>query len=182
MRGLAVWLVVACAGCGGRAAPKQPVPVVQSELDQAEAAERMRRHDIAREHYERAVASARDPQSVGIANREFAETLATWGEYDQSIAHYERAVAATPGDPQAWNDLGLVRFKVGNVAGAVTALERARGLAPGDFRPRRNLAAALWASGDKARAAAEYRAMLELDLPGPLRKKVEWALEQLAKP
>ncbi|MDQ3299477.1 MAG: hypothetical protein M3619_23100, partial [Myxococcota bacterium] len=63
MRRVLVFVVL--AACGGRTPgprvnPTTPDPEVRSALDQAEAAERARRHDAARVHYERAIAIARD--------------------------------------------------------------------------------------------------------------------------
>jgi len=173
-------IVVACA----HAAPHPPDDPVKTELSQAEAAERARHHDEARVHYERAVASAKDAASAGLAHREYAETLATWGELDQARSHYEAAVAATPGDAVAWHDLGIVRANaaIGDVPGALAALQRAKTLAPNALPPRRDLAVLHWKLGHRAEALAEYREMLQLDLPPRLREKVQWAIDQLSSP
>lgn len=179
MKALAALAGIALAACG--AAPRGPSAAVRAEIAAAETAERARQHHEARAHYERAVASARDPESIAFARREFAETLITWGEYPEAISQLERALAARP-DAAAWHDLGLLRNNRGDVGGAVTALAQARALAPRDARPRIALAALLWKRGDRAAAAAEYRALLELDLPTRVRAKVEWALGELAKP
>jgi tetratricopeptide (TPR) repeat protein len=178
---LALVALVALAGCGGRApAPAGPSAQVRAEIEQAEAAERARRHDVAREHYRRAVAAARDAESIAFARREFAETLVSWGEYPEAIVQLEVSLAARP-DAGAWHDLGLLRNNRGDVPGALAALEQARALAPRDVRPRVALAALRWKSGDPSGAAAEYRALLELDLPQRLRARVQWALGELAK-
>lgn len=166
--------------CGPRAGPRRPSDAVRAAIDQAEAAEKARRHDVARGHYERAVASARDPASIAFARREYAETLVTWGEYPEATAQLEGAIAAVP-DATAWHDLGLLRNNQGDVRGAVTALEQARALAPRDPRPRVALAVLRWKSGDLAGAAAEYRALLELELPDRLRAKVKWAIDELTR-
>jgi len=171
---------VACGGTSS--APRTPAIAVRSEIDQAEAAERMRKHDVARTHYERAIVLATDPASVAMARREFAETLATWGEVTEAITQLEGALRADDRDPSAWHDLGILRHNRGDVPGAVVALEHARTLAPADFRPRVALAALRWKAGDRAGATTEYRALLELELPQRLRDKVKWALAQLAKP
>ncbi|MDQ3370718.1 MAG: tetratricopeptide repeat protein [Myxococcota bacterium] len=171
------------AGCGGRTpAARSPAPTVRSEIEQAEVAERARRHDVARVHYERAIVSARDPASIAFARRAYAETLASWGEVAAAIMHLDVAVAAVPRDPGAWHDLGILRHKQGDLGGAITALEHARTLAPADYRPRVALAALRWKQGDRAGAAAEYHGLLELELPDRLRAKVRWALDELAKP
>jgi len=183
MRVVAAALACALAACGGGAG-RAPAPSaeVTVELERAEAAERARRHDAARAHYERAIAAARDPASIARARRDFAETLMTWGELEAARTHLEIATGADPREPSAWHNLGLLRHKLGDDAGAVAALERARTLAPTNYQPRVALAALRWKRGDKPGAAAEYRALLELDLPARLRAKVEWALGELAKP
>ena len=180
---LAFALAFALAGCGGRPPPPPtgPTPTVRTEIEQAEAAERARQHDLAREHYQRAIAGARDPASAAFARREFAETLISWGEYPAAIAQLEGSIAARP-SAAAWHDLGLLRNNRGDVPGALAALEQARALAPRDPRPRVALAALRWRAGDRAGAATEYRALLELPLPERLRAKVQWALDELAKP
>lgn len=176
-------LALALAACA-HAAPVVPGPAaeVRAEVDRAEAAEQSRHHDLAREHYQRAIALARDADSVGFARHEYAETLVSWGERPEARAQLELAVAAHPGDASAWHDLGLLRHDAGDDPGAIAALARAEQLAPRDVRPRTALAALYWRRGDKASAAREYRGMLALELPDRLRAKVEWALAELAKP
>lgn len=174
---------LALAACV-HAAPAVPGPAaaVRAEVDRADAAEQARRHDLARAHYQRAIALAGDADSIGFARHEYAETLVSWGELPEARAQLELAVAAQPGDASAWHDLGLLRHHAGDDRGAIAALARAEQLAPRDVRPRTALAALYWRRGDKASAAREYRGMLALELPDRLRAKVEWALAELAKP
>jgi Flp pilus assembly protein TadD len=178
----AIALGMLLLGCGHPAPPRAPAPSVRAEIEQAETAERARQHDVARVHYQRAVAAAADPQSIGYARRSFAETLASWGEVAEAIVQLEAAVAAQPGDAAAWHDLGILRHHEGDDARALVALRHARDASPDDPRPRIALAALRWSTGDRAGAAVEYRALLELDLPDRLREKVKWALAELAKP
>jgi Tfp pilus assembly protein PilF len=189
---VALVLLAACA------APQHATaPDVRAEVRAAEDAERARQHDVARAKYQQAVADARDPASIGFAKNRFGETLATWGEYDEAQRMLEGAVAATPGEPSAWYDLGIVREHGGDSHGALDAFERAKRLVPSDWRPRRTLAALHWklaaeclratpdaptCGGEVEAAKAEYRGMLALDLPARLRTKVEWALAQLGSP
>jgi Flp pilus assembly protein TadD len=177
------WLLVALAACA-HAPPPSPGPAapVRGEIDAAEKAERARQHDVARAHYERAVADARDPDSIAFARHAFAETLASWGETDAAKAQLEVVVTAAPADASAWHDLGILRHHAGDDPGAIAALSRAETLAPNDLRPRTALAALYWRRGDKARATREYQQLLALDLPDRLRAKVQWALNELAKP
>jgi Flp pilus assembly protein TadD len=175
-------LVCGVAACVHRAPVREPAAAVRAEIAQAEAAEQQRRHDLARLHYQSAIAQAHDPESIAFARHEYAETLITWGEAPEARAQLEVAVAANPADPGAWHDLGLLRHHAGDDRGAIEALSRAEQLAPTDIRPRKTLAALYWSRGDKASAAREYRGLLELDLPDRLRAKVEWALAELANP
>lgn len=180
MRAVLLALLVACGGA--RAKPTPPSIDVRAEIAQAEQAEKGRRHDLAKIHYEKAIAGAKDPASIGYAHREYAETLATWGEYPLAIQHLETALAARPVDPHAWHDLGVLKHNQGDHATAIKAFETSRTQAPKDPRPRVALAALRWKLGDKAGAATEYRNLLELDLPDRLRAKVEWAIRELTKP
>ena len=179
------WVVVMSmlAACSHSApAPRGPSQAVRAEVAAAETAERARRHDVARGHYERAVATAGDPDSAAFARHEFAETLASWGETTEARHQLELAATANPSDAGVWHDLGILRHHDGDDPGAITALGRAEQLAPDDVRPRTALAALYWSRGDKASATREYQAMLALDLPERLRAKVQWALGELAKP
>lgn len=177
-------LALALCACATRPAVNGPSNAVRAEIDQAERAEEARQHEVARTHYERAIASAQDPRSIGYARREFAETLATWGELEAAIGQLEKAVAATPGDPIAWQMLGILRANdaIRDIPGAFAALERSKQLAPHAWIPRRDLAVLHWKLGQRAQALAEYKAMLDLELPSRLREKVMWAIEQLSKP
>jgi tetratricopeptide (TPR) repeat protein len=189
-------LALALLACGGRQTPAPQTNRTVIELNAAEDAERHRQHDVARTHYEAAVASAQDPKSAGIAHREFAETLATWGEIEDARTHLEAAVVVTPQDPIAWQMLGILRAKLGDVPGGFTALEKSKALAPRAWIPRRDLAALHWKLGEgrdklpdpaqaekqRAAALAEYEGMLDLELPARVREKVKWAIDLLSKP
>ncbi|MBA2545194.1 MAG: tetratricopeptide repeat protein, partial [Deltaproteobacteria bacterium] len=120
--------------------------------------------------------------SISYARSKYALTLISWGEFPQATHHLEVALGARPDDAASWHDLGLLRHKQNDNTGAIQALEKARDLAPDDVRPRKVLAVLRWKIGDKRGAAAEYRRLLELDLPDKLREGVEWALRELAKP
>jgi Tfp pilus assembly protein PilF len=177
---LAAATTAACA-TAAPPAPTGPSALVRADIDRAETAEKARRHDLARQHYQQAVADAHDPASQRFARREFAETLETWGELAEATAQLEGAVAARPDDAASWHDLGFLRFEQGDTAGALVALERSKTLAPRDPRPRKTLAVIRWRSHDYAGAEAEYRGMLGLDLPAGVRSKVEWAIGELEK-
>jgi tetratricopeptide (TPR) repeat protein len=156
--------------------------IVRADVERAEDAEKMRRHDVARAEYERAVAAANDPASRHFAHREFAETLETWGEVPAAIAELEAAVAAAPDDAASWHDLGILYHHQADDTHAVAALERAKQLAPRDPRPRIALGALLLCRDELVRARSEYEALLGLDLPDRLREKVRWLLDHLQSP
>jgi Flp pilus assembly protein TadD len=170
--------VLALGACG-RPAPKGPATAVRADIEQAEDAEKARRHDLARDRYLHAIADATDPASEAFARHEYAETLVTWGEVGEAIVQLEQVVHLHPSDAAAWHDLGFLRFHEGHPDAAIEALERSKALAPHDVRPRKTLAVIRWKTGDLAGAKAEYRAMLDLDLPATLRSQVEWAIAEL---
>jgi tetratricopeptide (TPR) repeat protein len=194
MRRFALVLVA----CGAAQHPADPKPDIRAEVRDAETAERARRHDIARARYEHAVADAKDADSIAFARGHFGETLATWGEYRDAIVQLEAAVAVVPSDASTWYNLGIVREHEANSRGAQDALEHAERLAATDWRPRIALSALHWklaiacycvpqhdaatCARDADAAAAEYRGLLELDIPERMRVKVKWALDQLARP
>lgn len=179
MRWLALLLVVACGA--RQTAPAHPDPV-RTEIERAEDAERSRHHDDAAVHYRAAIAAATTPKAQAWAHHEFAETLATWGELEQAIAELQAAAQATPDDPSIWQDLGILRHKQHDDRGAIESLAKAKDLAPRDARPRIALAALYWSSGARPQALAEYKALLDLDLPDRVREKVRWAIGVLEKP
>lgn len=167
--------MTASAACAGRPAPAIS-PATRVAVDRAERSERARRYDQARAWYERAERDAPDARSRAWAARQYADALAFWGEYRDAERALERVVRWAPGDASAWHDLGILRARRGDVAGAEMALRRAKAAAPHDPRPRVALAA-LWVNARRFDAAlAEYRALLALDLPPRLRAAVRRAI------
>jgi Flp pilus assembly protein TadD len=173
--------VLALAACGRAPPPQQPSAATRREVAAAEDALRRRDDDGARAGYARAIAQAPDRPSEGFARRELADLHLLFDERAEAASELARVLALRPRDAASWHDLGIVRHALGDFDGAVEALERARELAPGDARPRIALAALRWQQGDRDGAAREYRALLELELPGRVREKVEWALRELAR-
>ncbi len=174
-------VLVVLVGCGAAARP-QPSAATRREVVAAEMALRSRDYDGARAAFARAIAGSPDPASEAYARSELADMLLLVDERAAAAAELERVTALRPDDPRRWHDLGIVRHTLGDVDGAATALGRARALAPADPRPRIALAALLWQRGDRAGAAREYRALLDLELPARVRAKVEWAIVELARP
>ena len=172
------------AACARPAPPRAPSAIVRAEIEQAEAAERARRHDVARTHYQRAVAAARDPASIAFARREYAETLMTLGRGRPRRSRSSRAWSRSPPTMRRRGTIsGSCATTRATMPGRSHALERARALAPRRIHaPAIALAALRWKRGDREGARAEYRALLELELPDRLRAKVKWALAELARP
>ncbi len=170
-------LVGACGG--GRAgvgAGVAPAPATERLLAQARVEERARRYDRARALYERAAQEAPDPGSAARALRELARALLFWGEADEGETALARAVALAPDDVAAWHDLGIVRGRRGDLAGAERALRRAVALAPRDPRPRVALGAVLVNQRRWRDALVEYRALQRLELPERTRRAVARAI------
>ncbi len=69
------------------------------------------------------------------------------GEYLASIDHYRKAVERTPGDTQAWNNLGLAYYKLGKVKDAMRCLDKALRISPEDPFALTNKAALILAGG-----------------------------------
>ncbi|MGE0869446.1 MAG: tetratricopeptide repeat protein [Kofleriaceae bacterium] len=181
MRAITFWLAVVVLACSHPSPPRAPSEAVRGEVERAEIAERARQHEVARDHYRRAIALARDPMSEAFARRELAETLISWGEYDGAVLELEAVVRLAPEHAAAWHDLGLLYHQRRDDVRAIASLEHARMAAPRDPRPRISLALLRWKRGDLSGATREYRDLLELDLPAGLRAKVQWALDELAR-
>lgn len=194
---LRLLLVVGLVACAKQqTVVTAPSNAVKLEIERAERAEGKREHDVARKHYETAIDLAKDPISTGFARREFGETLISWGELESAQRQLEMSVVSNPDDPIAWQMLGLLRASdsVKDFPGAFAALEKSKQLAPRAWIPRRDLAALHFKLGagrdadpdpataakHRAAALAEYKAMLDLDLPPRLRDKVKWAVETLS--
>jgi len=91
-----------------------------------------------REAYRRANESA-----IHVAN---AAACREQGRYREEAAEYEKAVALREDDAVVWFHLGMVRTRLGDFAGARTALESAARLNPGMGAAHRRLA--LLAAGE----------------------------------
>lgn len=63
------------------------------------------------------------------------------GALRRARAALEQAVRETPRDPDAWNRVGMVRYKLGSTAAAASAWRRALALQPAHEEARVNLAA-----------------------------------------
>lgn len=177
----AAYLVLWLVACAGAPRPQPAAPATLDTLEQAEARERARRYDEARNLYRSAVDTAPDDRSRAYAARRFAAALLFWGELEAAEAELVTVVRLEPADPAAWHDLGIVRHRRGDIAGAEHALRRALANAPRDPRPRIALAALLVNERRLREALAQYEALLELELPERTRAAVERGIELLRR-
>jgi len=71
-----LWLCLALLACGAKGpSVAGPSKTVKLWVERAEKAEENRDHEVARKHYEKAIANAKDPVSIGYARREFAAAI-----------------------------------------------------------------------------------------------------------
>ncbi len=85
-----------------------------------------------------------------------AQSLERFGE---AVEAYEHVLVRAPDDFDSWNNLGNARHGTGDLAGSVTALERAVALDPGALPARLNLAVALQAADRDGDAEVLLRAV-----------------------
>jgi Flp pilus assembly protein TadD len=91
-----------------------------------------------------------------------------------------RAAEADPGDPDAWNHLGVVLTRQGESTRGIQAFRRALRLRPAHAEAHRNLAVALDRQGREREAVRHYRAFLAAaDLGDPRRDAVGRRLQEL---
>jgi tetratricopeptide (TPR) repeat protein len=173
-------LAVVAGACGGgarSAGPREPAVSTREMLDKAHEAERGRRYDQARALYLRAAREAPDRSSQAIAWRELGAALIFWGELAEAADALEKVVALDPDAVAAWHDLGIVRARLSDTAGAERAFRRAIALAPEEPRPRVALAAFFITQRRWDDALRQYRALEKLDLPERTRRAVARAIQ-----
>ncbi len=171
-------LLTTLLACGGA---RPPHPRSQTLLLQAESAERRRDYATARALYQRAKEAASTSLDRARVGRQFALTLVFWGEYRAAQRELAAVVRLRPDDAPSWHDLGIVRHRLGDEAGAEQALRRAVTLRPGEPRSRIALAALLARARRWPAALVEYRALLRLRLPARVRAKVAWAIRAIER-
>lgn len=93
------------------------------------------------------------------------------GEYDAAHGIAETLVEVTPDDPNAWQQLGQLRARLGSLGASKEALEHALALAPerADIRVDLGLTAKL--AGRPNKAAELFRQALELDSESELARQ-----------
>lgn len=96
---------------------------------------------------------------------------AAMGDAARAEAAYRRALASDPGSADALNGLGTLHVQAGRAAVAVPLFERALARDPQLHEARLNLGIALHESGQRDRAAAVYRKLLETAPPSAKKER-----------
>lgn len=89
-------------------------------------------------------------------------TAARQGRYAEAAVLYEQALAKDPDRLDALIQLGIARYKLGDLDGALDVLERARPRAPGDPAVRLFLGIAYLRKNDLTRADEHLSAFIDL--------------------
>jgi tetratricopeptide (TPR) repeat protein len=136
-----------------RLGPNSPIPW----LELGYALELTHRYDEALEQYDRAAGvapkSALGPVTGGLR-------AARWGESELAEPRLVEALRRDPRNAEAWHALGLVRARLGNLAGAALAYQSGLRADPGALENHVGLASLALLRGDAAGALSEYDAIV----------------------
>ncbi len=155
-RGIAL-LEQGLAGCPATAHPERYELLLHLALaqgpEQADAAEAL---------YRQALAVPLAPRLTLAARLNLAALLLERGAGEEAEALCQRATAVAPEIGLGWYNLGLIRRRQGNLAGALEAYREARRLQPEHPETHQNLAVALLLGGDIDGARASFRQAITL--------------------
>lgn len=168
-------------GCGAPVTPVTKADPAQLRIERAKDYERKRRYDLAELEYRAAIAEAASASSRRQARRQLVDALIFWGKLGEARLELVELLDEHPADVSAWHDLGILHSKLGDAGASERALRRAIELAPKNPKSRIALAALLVNGRRFKEAQAEYRTLLELELPPSLDRAVREALELLAR-
>lgn len=84
------------------------------------------------------------------------------GDDRRARTELEKASSLAPGEPAAWNNLGVLQLRQRDLAGSRTSIEKAASLAAGNSTIRLNLATLALQQGDNSLAAAELERAIRL--------------------
>jgi Flp pilus assembly protein TadD len=84
------------------------------------------------------------------------------GQAEEAEQLCQRATAAAPEIGLGWYNLGLIRRRLGDLAGALEAYREARRLSPDHPETHQNLAVALLLGGDIEGARSSFRQAISL--------------------
>ncbi|QCH15389.1 glycosyltransferase [Synechococcus sp. CB0101] len=102
------------------------------------------------------------PRLTLAARLNLAALLLQHGQPQDAEALCQRATAAAPEIGLGWYNLGLIRRRQGDIAGALEAYREARRLQPEHPETHQNLAVALLLGGDIDGARSSFRQAIEL--------------------
>ncbi len=95
-----------------------------------------------------------------LAHTNLADALRAQGDIDGAFYHNKEALRSNPHYPEALNNLGNMKARLGFFDEAISFFEQALEGAPRRVEIRYNLALAHYGSGQKARAIGEWAALL----------------------
>ena len=112
--------------------------------------------------YRQALALPLAPRLTLAARLNLAAQLLERGELQEAEALCQRATAVAPEIGLGWYNLGLIRRRQGDLAGALEAYREARRVQPEHPETHQNLAVALLLGGDIEGARASFRQAISL--------------------
>jgi len=112
--------------------------------------------------YREALAMPLAPRLSLAARLNLAALLLQQGQAQEAEALCQRATAAAPEISLGWYNLGLIRRRLGDIAGALEAYREARRLQPEHAETHQNLAVALLLGGDIDGARNSFRQAIAL--------------------
>ena len=112
--------------------------------------------------YRQALALPLAPRLTLAARLNLAAQLLERGELQEAEALCQRATAVAPEIGLGWYNLGLIRRRQGDLAGALEAYREARRVQPDHPETHQNLAVALLLGGDIEGARASFRQAIAL--------------------
>ncbi|MBW0168559.1 MAG: tetratricopeptide repeat protein [Vulcanococcus sp.] len=112
--------------------------------------------------YREALALPLAPRLSLAARLNLAALLLQQGQPQEAETLCQRATAAAPEISLGWYNLGLIRRRLGDIAGALEAYREARRLQPEHAETHQNLAVALLLGGDIDGARSSFRQAIAL--------------------
>ncbi|MEN9388890.1 MAG: hypothetical protein RLZZ255_1866 [Cyanobacteriota bacterium] len=125
-------------------------------------AEALRDPDAAAALYRDALALPLAPRLSLAARLNLAALLLQQGQAQEAEALCQQATATAPEISLGWYNLGLIRRRLGDIAGALEAYREARRLQPEHPETHQNLAVALLLDGDIDGARSSFRQAIAL--------------------
>ena len=116
----------------------------------------------AEQYYRQALAIPLAPRLNLAAQLNLAALLLQHGQLEEAETLSARATRVAPEIGLGWYNLGLIRRKQGNLAGALEAYREAKRVNPGHAETHQNLAVALLLGGDIDGSRGSFRDAIQL--------------------